>query len=341
MTVNLGIIGTGSAIRRLHWPVLEKMPDDFRVIAVANRTRARAEAFARDIGGATVYDDYRALLDDRAVDAVLTAVPIELNAQVLTDAVRAGKHVMAEKPIAATPREAQEILSICKGSGKVIAIAENFRYREDVIKAREIVASGEIGGVYCFHMTTQFDVGTEFRRAWFEKGTWRHSPVFPGGMITDTSVHMVSSLRDILGEVKELYAQVLHSSTATEGPDGLVTQITMRDGAVGQYLACFSAKVPKETVLSFEAFGTKGSLRLTEGEVNWMCAPGAAEQTYRPEGYDRGYTPQWRNFYRAIGGKEAVVSTPEQACQDLLVIDAALRSANLGQKVLVGALATV
>lgn len=341
MTVNLGIIGTGSAIRRLHWPVLEKMPDAFRVVAVANRTRAKAEDFARDIGGAKVYDDYRAMLDDPAVDAVLTAVPIELNAQVLIDSIRAGKHVLAEKPIAATLPEAQEILSICKSSGKVIAVAENFRYREDVIKAREIIASGEIGVVSCFRMTTQCDVDTEFRRAWFAKGTWRNKAVFPGGIIADTCVHMVSSLRDILGEVKELYAQVLNSSAATEGVDGLVTQFTMRDGAVGQYLACLTAKVPKETVFSFEAFGTQGSLRLTEGEVNWLCAPGSTEHSYRPEGYDRGYTRQWRNFYRAICGEEAVVSTPGQAYQDLVVIDAALRSAELGQGVRVGALPAV
>jgi predicted dehydrogenase len=288
------------------------MPDAFRIVALANRTRAKVEDFARAIGGAKVYDDYRALLDDSGVNAILTAVPVQLNAQILIDSVRAGKHVLAEKPIAATPAEAREALRACKNSRKVIAIAENFRYREDVNKARAIIAGGEIGDVYCFQITTKYDVGTEFRRAWFEKGTWRHSPVYPGGMFTDTSIHMISSLRDMLGEVKELYAQVLDTSPATEGPDCLVTQITMSNGAVGQYLACFSAKVAKETVFSFAAFGKTGSLRLSEGEVVWLLAPGTEALSYRPEGYDRGHTNQWRNFHRAICGEEAVVSTPEQ-----------------------------
>src|SRR5262245_24802886 len=120
MSLNLGIIGTGSALRRLHWPVIQKMPDVFRVVALANRTRSKAEAFAADMGGARIYEDYRALLDDPEVDVVLTAVPIAINARVLIDAIQAGKHVMAEKPIAATVAEAGEVVAAAKQTRKVV-----------------------------------------------------------------------------------------------------------------------------------------------------------------------------------------------------------------------------
>ena len=260
-------------------------------------------------------------------------MPVQINATILLDAIRADKHVIAEKPIAATPLEAQEVLQACQGTRKVIAIAENFRYREDVKKTREIMASGEIGEVYSFQMATKFDMLTDFRRPWFEKGTWRHRPVFPGGMISDTGVHIISSLRDILGEVNDLYAQVLHTAPTTEGPDTLLAQLTMRNGALGHYMACYSAKVVKETVFDFTAFGKTGSVQLTEGEVVWLRAPGTPPLTYLPEDFDRGYTNQWRNFYKAIRGEEALVSTPEQAYRDLLVIDAALRSASKGERV--------
>lgn len=333
MQLNLGIIGTGSAVRRLHWPILQKIPDAFRIVALANRTRAKAEEFAREIGCARVYDDYRALLAAPEVDAVLIAVPIELNFRILTDAILAGKHTLAEKPITATPSEARAVLRTCKNSAKVIGIAENFRYREDVIKARETIAAGKIGRVHCFQMTTKFDKATEFRRAWFQEGTWRHRPTYPGGMITDTSIHMVSSLRDILGEVDEVYAQVLHGSRATEGPDCLLAQFTLITGVVGHYLACYSAKVIKESALELTVFGENGSLQLTEGEVAWLHTPGGQTLLDRPEGYDRGYTNQWRNFHRAICGEEILLSTPEEAYRDLLVIDAVLRSATLRESV--------
>lgn len=232
-TVKLGIIGTGSAVRRHHWPVLQKMPDAFRVIAVANRTPQNAGDFAREIGCTDVYSHYQALLDNPSVEAVLTAVPIGLNSQVLIDAIVAGKHVLAEKPIAATPSEAVAVLRACKDSAQVIGIAENFRYREDVAKARDLITRGAIGDVFCFRMSTTYDVATEFRRAMFEKGTWRHSPTYPGGMITDTSIHVISSLRAILGEVKYVYAQALEASEFKRGPDCLLAQLTLTNGAVG------------------------------------------------------------------------------------------------------------
>src|SRR5579872_1610742 len=108
MTINLGIIGTGFAIPRLHLPVLQKMKDEFRIVAVANRTRSKAENLAREIGGAKVYVDYHELLDDPEVDAVFTCVPVAVNGKVLIDAIHSGKHVLAEKPIAATADEARE-----------------------------------------------------------------------------------------------------------------------------------------------------------------------------------------------------------------------------------------
>jgi predicted dehydrogenase len=310
------------------------MTEEFRIAALTNRTRAKAEQFAAEISGAKVYEDYRVLLDDASIEAVLITVPIEFGAQIFMDAIAAGKHVLAEKPIAATVAEARGIVQAAERARRVIVIAENFRYREDVIKARDIISSGEIGDVYCFQVVTKFDLLTDFRRPWFQKGTWRHSPAHPGiSMISDMGVHVISSLRDILGEVDELYAQMLDTAPATEGPDCLLVQLTLCNHAVGHYLACYSAKVVKETVFDFTAFGNAGSLQLTEGEVQWLRAPGTPALTYRPEGYDRGYKNQWWNFYRAIRGKEAVVSTPEQAYRDLLVIDAALRSARACQKV--------
>lgn len=335
MPVGLGLIGAGSAIRRLHLPVLRRMSEEFRVVALASRSRASAEAMAQEFGGVRVHDDYRALLEDPAVEAVLTSVPVELNGRVLMDAVRADKHVLAEKPLAATLEEAREVMDACRGSARVVAIAENFRYREDVGRAHELVKSGELGQVYGFKMSTQYDIGAEPRRKWFAEGTWRHKPAFSGGMITDTGVHMISALRDILGEVGGVYAQARNVSGTTAGPDFYAAQFTMRSGAVGHFLASFAAKVTRETVLELTALGTSGSLQLTEGELVWVRAGGEPE-TFRPESFDRGYTRQWRNFYLAIRDAEALRSTVEEAYRDLEVVDAVLRSMELGRRVELG-----
>lgn len=332
MKLNLGIIGTGSAVRRIHWPVLLKMRSEFRIVAVANRTRAKADDFAREIEGGKVYENYQDLLHDANVDAVLIAVPIELNSRILTDAILAGKHVLAEKPIAVAVPEAQAVLRACKATTKVIAIAENFRYREDIAMAREVIARGEIGKVCCFSITTKYDAGNDFRRRWFAKGTWRQNPAFAGGMITDSGVHTISSLHDIFGNVQQVFAQIMHTSPLTEGPDGVLAQFTMSSGAVGHFLACYTAKVSEESVFDLAVVGTNGSLRLTEGEVTWLSAPDTKVCYFRPEHYDRGYTNQWQNFHRSICGEESLVSTPGKAFEDLLILEAMLRSGTTGNK---------
>src|SRR2546422_1959116 len=97
--IRLGIIGAGAAVQKLHWPVLRLMTDHIRVVAVASRTLEKAAAFREWMGDLRVCDNYRLILADPEVDAVLTAVPIELNGPVLIEAIRSGKHVLAEKPI--------------------------------------------------------------------------------------------------------------------------------------------------------------------------------------------------------------------------------------------------
>ena len=144
--IRLGVIGAGLAFDKLHWPVLRQMRGRFRVTAIASRTRERSELVARTVGGARVFDHYRDLLADPEVDAVLIAVPIEINHSVLIDAIGAGKHVLAEKPIAGTVEKARVVLGTAS-TDAIVAIAENYRYRRDLAKAKEILASGLIGDV--------------------------------------------------------------------------------------------------------------------------------------------------------------------------------------------------
>lgn len=154
--IRLGIIGAGAAVRELHWPVLQKLDSEVQVVRISNATIESARAFAKSVGSPKFGCDYRELLSDREIDAVLIAVPIEFNATVLIDAVNAGKHVLAEKPIAATRREALRVLKTCSKSNRVVAIAENFRFRGDLRRARELLQEWAIGDVFAFQLQVCF-----------------------------------------------------------------------------------------------------------------------------------------------------------------------------------------
>src|SRR5437764_12855810 len=101
-------------------------------------------------------------------------------------------------------------------------------------------------------------------------------------------------------------------------------QLTLENDVAGQYFACYTAKGKHETLLDLTVFGSRGTLEIRPGLVEWSRDRETVASFSVPK-TDRGYSGQWRNFCNAIQGEEAVVSTPERAFGDLLVIDAALR----------------
>jgi predicted dehydrogenase len=327
--IRLGVIGAGAAIRHIHWPVLCGMADDIQVVAVASRNPENAKAFADLAGGAVVYEDYRRLIEDRDVDAILTAVPIDLSGTVLIDAIRSDKHVLAEKPIAETPKEARRVLTECRKHRRIVAIGENFRYRSDVGKAQELIQRDEIGTVFAFQLSVKFDLDAAARQVWVTK-EWRKKSLHAGGFLLDAGVHPIAALRDLLGDVVEVHACVLDHSRVLKGPDSLLAQLKLANGVVGQLFFCYTAKVEQETPLELAIYGTAGTVSVLNGRVVWTKGVDNRARVYDSDPSDRGYVRQWKNFCAAIRGEEALISTPERAYGDVVVLDAAVRSARNG-----------
>src|SRR5919107_136956 len=95
--VSLGIIGTGLAVKLLHWPALERLATRFKIVSVCDINPRLAQEVACKAGLKRWTEDYRELLADQRVEAVLISLPIHLTAEVTLAAAQAGKHVLAEK----------------------------------------------------------------------------------------------------------------------------------------------------------------------------------------------------------------------------------------------------
>ena len=104
--LRLALVGTGIAARELHWPALHQLSDLYQIVAVCNRTRPKAEAFAGLIGLdlANVTTEYAQILARPDVDVVSLLVPPQANRMMAEAAAAAGKHVIVEKPIATSMR---------------------------------------------------------------------------------------------------------------------------------------------------------------------------------------------------------------------------------------------
>ncbi|MDP9368713.1 MAG: Gfo/Idh/MocA family oxidoreductase [Chloroflexota bacterium] len=126
--IRLGIIGTGLAVEKLHWPALKRMPDRFRVAAFCDLERANAEHFAGYSGAAMeeYTADYHELLRREDVEAVLISLPIPLNEPVTRAALEAGKDVICEKPSGANEAEGRALVDLAAAHPeRTVLIAEN------------------------------------------------------------------------------------------------------------------------------------------------------------------------------------------------------------------------
>ena len=115
------------------------------VAAVASRDVERATAFARDTGIANIHSTYEALLEDPAIEAVYVPLPNNLHAAWAIRAAEAGKHVLCEKPLAATAVEARAVFAAARENGVLAVEAYPYRAQSQTLKMRELLAANAIG----------------------------------------------------------------------------------------------------------------------------------------------------------------------------------------------------
>jgi predicted dehydrogenase len=118
------------------------------LVAVCDRDRARLDRIAPSYPGTKFVEDVQEVLDDSAVQAVAIATPVALHAPIGIAALKAGKHVLIEKPMALSVREAEDLVSLAAKVGRTLMVDHTFIYSGPVRKVKEIIDSGELGTLY-------------------------------------------------------------------------------------------------------------------------------------------------------------------------------------------------
>lgn len=132
--LRIGIIGCGRIAVCKHFPAFAKAKDRVDLVAFCDIEIDRAIDAAAKFGvpGAETYSDHRELLKDKSIDAVYVLTPNNSHSPLTVDALEAGKHVLCEKPMAATTADAQKMLDAAKRTGKKLTIGYQNRFRKDV-----------------------------------------------------------------------------------------------------------------------------------------------------------------------------------------------------------------
>ena len=333
MTVRLGIVGCGRAASEIvraagDMPALE-------IAAVCDTDRSRAEALGRE-ARAAVAADIDSLLATPGVTTVYVGLPHVLLAPTVERALRAGKHVLAEKPLALAADEALRLGALAQSQSLKLCVFYELRRSGPVEAARRLIADGTIGDPRLIRLRTIIDKPLAY---WGTPGAtnWRaHRADAGGGVVMMNSVHQLDTLRYVTGLA---YASAIAATATFTAPadveDTASATLRLSNGAIVSLVA--SAHTPgahdEETI---EIDGTLGRLNLpdpfgTAPMRLYRRATGAWEDlpTSRPD----SHRLMLESFVRSIEAGADVPAGAADAAAALSIVNAIYESARTGRLV--------
>ncbi len=248
-TLNWGLLSTARINRALITPL--RASERNRLLAVASRTKPAAEEYARQWEIPRAHESYEALLADPDIDVIYNSLPNHLHAEWSIKAMQAGKHVLCEKPIALTLPEIDEMNSVSRETGMVLAEAFMYRHHPQTLKVLEMVASGVLGQIKILRGAFSFTFNRE--------DNYRNDASRGGGSLWDVGCYPVSFARTIAGAAPvEVFGQ---QTTGRKNIDEtFVGQIKFQNGVYAHFDSSFT--IPFQYFM--EIAGTEGILFIPE-----------------------------------------------------------------------------
>lgn len=335
--LGIAIIGAG-AIAGVHIDAYGLYPERCEVRAVCDIYREKAEQLIAEKGlqNATAYADYQQALQREDIDAVSICLPPSMHAPMSVDSLRAGKHVICEKPMAGSLEECDEMIAAARESGKLLCIVAQNRFKSPHMKLKRLLDEGAIGRVQFATVNSLWWRGENYYDIWW-RGTWQKES---GGCVTNHAVHHIDLLQWMVGmpeRVMAVIGNVGHHNSECE-------DVGM---AVMQYPEMF-AQLTASIVTHSEAQelifqGEKASVAVPWQVVASKPLPNgfpennpevaaAIERRYRelPELEREGHPAQIENFLKAIAGEASLLVDGTEARKTIELITAIYASSLRG-----------
>jgi predicted dehydrogenase len=313
--LKLGLIGTGVAARELYLPAFQRLgTKKVEVVACTNRTRKKAVAYARLAGIPKVVDSAEELIALPEVEAVFISVPIDAQPALVLAALRAGKPVLSEKPVAPSVAAGKKLLqSAARHSAVPWLVAENFVFMPAIQRLHAWIEQGKLGEIRLVQVSQLSNLTP--KNPYFNTG-WRQAPKHVGGFVVDAGVHLAFAVRHLLGTpavVKNVTAQY---NPALPPIDTALALLKFPSGALGTWSSCFSAHHGGPMLRIHGSLGT--------AELGWSHAllRTARGKETRFDARQESMDLQFSHFADVVKNGTPVAYTPEQALEDLRLIAA-------------------
>lgn len=313
--LRFGLIGAGGIAQA--YAQAFGQSDCCELVAVADVRLDSAKALA-EILSAKAYDDYKQLAENEAVDAIIIATPPNLHTDIACYFLERKVPVLCEKPLCLSVEDAQKIIKTAEAAGVQFAIASKFRYCEDVVKAKGILASGVLGDVVQFE--NAFTAKVDMSKRWNSD-----REISGGGVLIDNGTHSVDIIRYFLGSIDAVLAVDAGGTQGLSVDENVKMFAKTKTGVTASVDLTWG--INKELPYFISIHGTNGTLHVGWRESKYKINSNP-DWTVFGSGYDKvsSFRGKIENFMRALRGKDELFIQPQDALASVLVIDAAYKS---------------
>jgi predicted dehydrogenase len=309
-----GILGTGNIAGKFAQGLA--VLDDADLVAVGSRSDATARVFGERYGAARRHGSYQALVDDPEVEVVYVATPHPLHMQNTLQCLRAGKHVLCEKPFAINAAEAETMIATARERGLFLMEAMWTRFLPHMVRLRELLAAGAIGEPRMLKADFSF-------RADLDPHSRLFDPALGGGALLDVGIYPVSLASMIFGAPSSV------ASMAHLGATGVDEQAALILGHSAGRLAVLTCATRTNSPHEVLLLGTAG--RITIDEPWWrptamtLVVDGRPQEQFDLEAVGNGYNYEAAEVMRCLraGRRESDILPLDETLSIMRTLDTA------------------
>lgn len=330
---NVGVIGCGTIFPIHAEAVLSCENANLYAVCDIDEKKA-AEAAARY--QCRYFTDYREMLKESNIDSVHICTPHYLHASMAIDALKARKHVLAEKPMSISTADAAEMIRVSEETGLQLGVCFQNRYNTTSQKIKEVLDSGEAGAIKgAKAFVTWFRDASYYNSAEW-RGTWDKEG---GGVLINQAIHTLDLLQWFLGDIDKIkgHADTRLLTDVIEVEDTAEATILFKSGAVGLYYAtnCYAANSPVEIEIVCENALLKLSneLVVTYNDGREDHFSDIDKRTGEKAYWGSGHATLVNDFYSRLASGERFPIDGRQAIKAIEIIQALYKSSESGKYV--------
>ena len=322
--VKFGVLGCGN-ISDAHITALTAV-DGVEFYAVCDVNYEKANEYATRYN-VKAFTDYEQMLRDVNVDAVAICTPSGMHKNQALMALKHGKHVVVEKPMALNTADCTELCQAAKSSDRLLSVVFQLRYNEDIQKAKKIIEDGTLGTLaFC-------DLYMKYWRdaSYFAESSWRGTfKMDGGGALMNQGIHGIDVINYLFGVPKLLSAKVKTRLHNIETEDTAVAIVEYPSGALGVIEASTSANPGFHRRV--EVNGSRGYMTLVDSTIEKLCVDGemlidnelslsGGSASDAKAASHEGHIKQYKNFVAALKGEESLISSPKDGYNAVALIE--------------------